>query len=160
MLATLLLLAVSAAAPDAPRDALRLALMHGVPDKWNVQGNFAAFLGQRRGHRPKADVFITPECWLDGYAAPDKASTPEKLRTVAQDLNRARISNASRKEAKRHDDMFRVHVARNDRLYNGGAVGRGRQPHRAVPQDITDMTYSSVGKSCRCGTRRLAKSAL
>ena len=27
---------VAAGASDAPRDTLRLALMHGVPEKWNV----------------------------------------------------------------------------------------------------------------------------
>jgi predicted amidohydrolase len=29
---------------------------------------------------------ITPECWLDGYASPAKDSTPERIRSIAQDL--------------------------------------------------------------------------
>ena len=66
---------------------VRLALMHGVPEKWNVEANFAVFLEVIERVGPgEADFFITPECWLDGYAAPDKESTPERLRTVAQDL--------------------------------------------------------------------------
>jgi N-carbamoylputrescine amidase len=125
MLATLLVLAISAAAPDAPRDALRLALMHGVPDKWNVEKNFAAFLGQLdEATAQKADVFITPECWLDGYAAPDKASTPEKLRTVAQDLDTSAYLQRVAEEAKKRSMMicFGFTSIENDRLYNAAGL--------------------------------------
>ena len=64
-----------------------LALMRGVPAKWNLDQNFDMFLRMaEEAAAKKVDIFITPECWLDGYAAPDKASTPDKLRAVAQDL--------------------------------------------------------------------------
>lgn len=66
---------------------VRIAMMHGVPDKWGVEANFKVFLEQVEvAAKGKADVMITPECWLDGYAAPDKKSTPKKLRAMAQDL--------------------------------------------------------------------------
>ncbi|HUW62080.1 MAG TPA: carbon-nitrogen hydrolase family protein [Candidatus Bathyarchaeia archaeon] len=72
---------------SSPPDLVRVALMHGIPEKWNLDANFAVFLEQLEAASDKgADVFITPECWLDGYAAPDKKSTPDRLRQVAQPL--------------------------------------------------------------------------
>jgi len=87
MIAGFLALWTAFAANDT-QDTLRLALMHGVPEKWNVEKNFETFLHalDEAAHQ-RANVFITPECWLDGYAAPDKASTPDRLRGVAQDLD-------------------------------------------------------------------------
>lgn len=65
---------------------LRLALLQGVPEKWALDTNFDTFLDcLDEAVRRNADILVTPECWLDGYAAPDKASTPEKLRGIAQD---------------------------------------------------------------------------
>ena len=61
--------------------------MHGIPEKWDLDSNFDTFLEQLEAAAKKdADIFITPECWLDGYAAPDKKSTPERLREIAQPL--------------------------------------------------------------------------
>lgn len=69
------------------KEQLRLAMLHGVPAKWDLETNFKAFLeGVEQADQEGADIFITPECWLDGYAAPDKESTPERLRGIAQDL--------------------------------------------------------------------------
>lgn len=71
----------------ARRDKVRVALMRGVPDKWSLESNFNTFLKMLdKASAKRADLFVTPECWLDGYAAPDKVSTPERLRGVAQDL--------------------------------------------------------------------------
>jgi predicted amidohydrolase len=78
--------AMPTTAPVAPtKDKIRLALMRGIPDKWNLQANFDAFLAQlEAADKDGAEIFMTPECWLDGYAAPDKTSTPDRLREVAQ----------------------------------------------------------------------------
>ncbi|GMW01355.1 MAG: nitrilase [Candidatus Hydrogenedentota bacterium] len=84
----LLASAFSQPEPAATAQPVTLALMHGVPVKWDLEANFKTFLAQLDDDDVKgADVFITPECWLDGYAAPDPESTPERLRTVAQDLD-------------------------------------------------------------------------
>ncbi len=71
-----------------PRSKVRLGLMRSVPEKWNLAANFEVFLHMiEEASRKKVEIFITPECWLDGYAAPDKGvSTPAKLREVAQNL--------------------------------------------------------------------------
>jgi len=83
------------------QDKARLALMKAVPQKWNVAANFEVFLELlEEAHEAHADILITPECWLDGYAAPDKASTPQKLREVAQDPQASpylqRVANEAR----------------------------------------------------------------
>ena len=125
MLAALLILAIGAAPPDAPRDTLRLALMHGVPEKWNVEKNFEVFLHELDvASGQKADVFITPECWLDGYAAPDKASTPEKLRTVAQDLDSSTYLQRVAEEAKTRSMTicFGFTSIENDHLFNAAGL--------------------------------------
>ncbi len=66
---------------------LRLGLLRGIPVKWDLETNFRIFLDMLKiAAANQVDVFITPECWLDGYAAPDPSSTPEKLRRIAQEL--------------------------------------------------------------------------
>jgi len=81
---------------------MKLALMAAVPEKWNLDANFDVFL-ELLEKADGADVFMTPECWLDGYAAPDKASTPEKLRSIAQDLESSpylqRVAEEARKRS-------------------------------------------------------------
>ncbi len=69
---------------DGDGDQVRLALMQAVPEKWNLDKNFDTFLHYLDEAR-NAQIFITPECWLDGYAAADKTSTPERLSEMAQD---------------------------------------------------------------------------
>lgn len=86
----------------AERDQVRIALMRGVPEKWNLDKNFETFLHcVEQAGDAKASIFITPECWLDGYAAPDKQSTPERLREVSQALDTSpylqRVSEEARK---------------------------------------------------------------
>lgn len=76
------------AAEDGGKDQVRIAQMRGVPEKWNLDANFALFLELvDRAAASNPDFFITPEGWLDGYAAPDKASTRERILGIAQDLN-------------------------------------------------------------------------
>lgn len=68
--------------------SMRLAVMRGTPEKWALDANFAIFLKMiEKASNAKAELFVTPECWLDGYAAADKTSTPDKLRTIAQNLD-------------------------------------------------------------------------
>jgi predicted amidohydrolase len=88
--------------PPPPKDKLRLALMRAVPAPWELKANMAAFLaGAGLAAEKKADVFVTPECFLDGYPSLDKASTPQKLRAVAQDLDAspylAKVADVARK---------------------------------------------------------------
>jgi predicted amidohydrolase len=69
------------------RTHARLAMLRAVPVKWDLDANFKVFLqGVDLAAQHQAEIVITPECWLDGYASPDKTSTPERIRGIAQDL--------------------------------------------------------------------------
>ncbi|MCA9444296.1 MAG: hypothetical protein KC964_26120, partial [Candidatus Omnitrophica bacterium] len=83
---------------------LTIGQLRGVPPKWEAEKNFQTFLDILPDASQKGvDVLITPECWLDGYAAPDKTSTPEKLREVAQDLDTSPYLARVAKEADERD---------------------------------------------------------
>ncbi len=106
---------------EPPAQPIRLALMHGVPVKWDVDANFKVFLGcLEQASSDRADIFITPECWLDGYAAPDKTSTPEKLRTIAQDMDASPFIQRVAKEAKDRSMMicFGFTSLEDGKIYN------------------------------------------
>jgi predicted amidohydrolase len=88
----------------ATKMTLRLALMKAMPEKWDLQANFEAFLRLiDQAGTANADLFVTPECWLDGYAAADKTSTPERLRAIAQDPENSpylqRVAEEARKRS-------------------------------------------------------------
>lgn len=91
----------SAATPKQANDSIiRLALMQTVPEKWNLDKNFDTFL-KLLDQAGSADIFITPECWLDGYAAADKTSTPEKLRAIAQNIQTSKYIGRVAEEARK-----------------------------------------------------------
>ena len=87
-------------------DTLRLALMRAVPEKWDLPENYRMFeTAAAKAAKHEADVFITPECWLDGYASAAKDSTPEKIRGIAQLLDRSDYLDGVARLAKQHE-MF------------------------------------------------------
>ena len=96
------------ASPDAghtaiqgKRDEMRIVLMHGKPEKWALDKSFGVFLKMLdAAGKNSPDLFVTPECWLDGYAAAAPDSTPEKLRTVAQDLDKSPFLQKVAEEAR------------------------------------------------------------
>jgi predicted amidohydrolase len=90
--------------PPSAKDSssIRLALLRAVPTKWDLEANFKVFLeGVDLAVQQKADLLITPECWLDGYASPAADSTPERIRGIAQDLDSspylAKVAQLARK---------------------------------------------------------------
>ena len=113
--------------PDAARTTLRLALMKGVPVKWDTERNFATFLRMLdKASHAHADLFVTPECWLDGYAAPDKASTPERLRGVAQNLSdSAYLKRVSEEAGKRSMAIcFGIVSEEDGKIFNAAGLWR------------------------------------
>lgn len=129
-LTALLVLSMTAAPEEvtlspAPRDSLRLGLMRGVPQKWNLEANFSVFLERlAQADEQGADVFLTPECWLDGYAAPDPESTRERLRGVAQDLHHSPYLQRVAEEAKAREMMicFGFTSLEGERIYNAAGL--------------------------------------
>jgi len=114
---------------DKPRgnNRLRLALMQAVPVKWDIERNFETFL-RYLDQAHDADIFITPECWLDGYAAPDEDSTPERLRTVAQDLETSPYLERVAREARERSMWicFGFSSIENGALYNAAGLWNHR----------------------------------
>ena len=67
---------------------VRIGMMVAMPKKWDVEGNWSTFETLVHRHAEDGvDIFITPECFLDGYAVAEKDWTREKFTQVAQVLD-------------------------------------------------------------------------
>ena len=123
-----------------PAAAIRVALMKAVPQKWDLSGNFELFRALFEGLRARGvDLFITPECWLDGYAAGDPSSTKERLREVAQGLDHSEFLTTVSDIAAEHQTAvcFGYTSLEEGRIYNaaglwdsrGGSLGVYHKTH-------------------------------
>lgn len=66
---------------------LTVGMLKAMPRKWDMEGNWAIFEEQFRRHQDDGiDVFITPECFLDGYAVTEKDWTVQKFAEIAQNV--------------------------------------------------------------------------
>jgi predicted amidohydrolase len=104
---------------------VRLALLRAVPVKWDLEANFKTFLaGAELAAEQKAKLLITPECWLDGYASPAQDSTPERIRSVAQDLDSSPYLAKVAETAKRHgmSICFGFTSLEDGRAYNAAGL--------------------------------------
>jgi len=104
---------------------LRIGQLRGVPPKWEVEKNFQTFLDfLPEASEKKVDILITPECWLDGYASPDESSTPEKLRTIAQDPDTSPYLARVAKEADERNMYicFGFTSLENGNIYNAAGL--------------------------------------
>lgn len=111
--------------PAVLRHDIRIGQMAGVPVKWDLEANFAVFLERlAEADAEDADLFITPECWLDGYAAPDPDSTRERMRTVAQDLQSSPYLQRVAQEAKDRAMWicFGFTSLEGDRIFNSAGL--------------------------------------
>ena len=70
---------------------IKIGMLKAMPEKWNVAENWAVFERQFATHGKDTDVFITPECFLDGYAVTEKDWTAERFAEVAQDVRAERV---------------------------------------------------------------------
>jgi predicted amidohydrolase len=99
--------------------------MKAVPEKWNPKANFDVFIRLlHEASKARAELFTTPECWLDGYAASDKGSTVKKLRGVAQDPDRSQYLQRVAAEAKKRSlcICFGFTSLEGDRMYNAAGL--------------------------------------
>src|SRR5688572_7580085 len=73
---------------DVKTEQVRIAMLRAEPLVWELDRNFEGFLrGVSLAVEHSAQVLVTPECWLDGYASAAPDSTPLRVRGVAQDLD-------------------------------------------------------------------------
>ena len=113
----------------SPPGMVRLALMKAVPEKWDLSGNFELFRALFEGVRARGvDLFVTPECWLDGYAAADAASTKARLQGIAQDLDHSEFLTAVAQLAAEHRTAicFGFTSLEEGRTYNAAGLWDGR----------------------------------
>ncbi len=67
--------------------SVRIGMLKAMPAKWDVEGNWAIFEEQFKRHRgDDLDIFITPECFLDGYAVTEEKWTVRRFRKVSQEV--------------------------------------------------------------------------
>ncbi|MBM4041732.1 MAG: carbon-nitrogen hydrolase family protein [Planctomycetes bacterium] len=121
-------------APQAPEPnrntkTLRLGLFQQVPVKWDLKANLAAFLdGVETAATKGVDLLVAPECFLDGYAASDPASTRAKLAAVAQDAAKSphlgRVAEAAAK--RRMSIVFGFTQKDGDAIYNSAGLWDAR----------------------------------
>ena len=106
-----------------------VGMLKAMPAKWDVKGNFEIFEDQFRRHaKDGLDVFITPECFLDGYAVTEKDWTPARFRRVSQEVGKSpllkKVSQFAR-QARTHL-VFGFTERLNGTFYNAALlVGRG-----------------------------------
>jgi len=131
-------------------DQVRVAMLRAVPVKWNLEANFEVFRkGVALAARDQAEIFITPECWLDGYASPDDQSTPQRLREIAQDFEKSAYLREVADLALRHRLFicFGFTSLEDGRIYNAaglwGADGRRIGVYRKTHLQNHDLQYSS-----------------
>jgi beta-ureidopropionase len=119
---------------------LTIAMLKAVPAKWEVEQNWELFVEQFGRHRrQEADVFITPECFLDGYAVTDKDWSAARFTEVAQDLGSSVYVRRLRQLARRARCaiVFGLTELLGDRFYNcallvgpdGQLIGKYHKTH-------------------------------
>lgn len=73
-----------------PGRMVRIGMLKALPVKWDLEANWAVFEAQFWRHAyDDLDFFITPECFLDGYAVTDDGWTPDRFVTVAQQVEQS-----------------------------------------------------------------------
>jgi predicted amidohydrolase len=94
-----------------------------------LDANLKVFLaGVGMAVEQKAELLVTPECWLDGYASLDKQSTPERLREIAQDLDTSPYLAEVAQAAKKHGLVicFGFTSLENGHVYNAAGLWDGQ----------------------------------
>jgi len=156
---------------------LRIGMLKAVPGKWDVEGNWEIFVEQFRRHRGDGiQVFITPECFLDGYAVTEKNWTVRRFARAAQEVGKSPYIRRVRDLARRAKTCiaFGFSEILDGRFYNcallvgadGRIVGKYHKTHlqhhdqRFAPgQDLPvfDLEWGRAGVVI-CADRRWPES--
>lgn len=123
VLLLVLLSAIQVGAQD--RDRIRLGLFTAVPVKWDVEANWQTFQRTLEAHAgERIDLVVTPECFLDGYAASDKNWSRERFEAVAQDFHTSPYLASLRALAEKHrvSILFGYTEKRDGKFYNAALM--------------------------------------
>ena len=91
---------------------------------WDLEKNFSTFL-RLLDEAKDADIFVTPECFLDGYAADLPEATTENMKErIAQDLNTSKYIKRVAQEAKKRNMYicFGFTSLENGKIYNSAGL--------------------------------------
>jgi len=149
-----------------------------MPVKWDLEANWRMF--EETFHRhisQKPDVIVTPECFLDGYAASAKDWTAEKFAAIAQDEKTSPYLARVRALAEKHRVaiLFGFTESRGGKFYNtalmidrnGKTVGRYDKTHlqnhdlrfaAGVDLPVFDTSWGKTGVLI-CADRRWPETA-
>jgi len=114
--AVLVALFLTAAFSDRQSEKLRLGLFTGmVPVRWDLETNWRAFERAFVEHTSEGiDLVVTPECFLDGYAAEAKDWTLERFSQIAQEVATSPYIGKVCSLAKKHNTSIVFGFTEND----------------------------------------------
>lgn len=114
--AVLAALLLTAGFSDGQSEKLRLGLFTGmVPIRWDLEANWQAFERAFIAHiSERIDLVVTPECFLDGYAAEAEDWTLERFSRIAQEPTSSPYIAKVRALAKKHNTSIVFGFTEND----------------------------------------------
>lgn len=107
------------------KDKIRLGLLTAMPAKWDVETNWQTFQRTFEAHvQHRIDLAVTPECFLDGYAASDKDWSLERFENIAQDFKTSAYLARVRALAKEYrvSILFGYTEKRQGEFYNAALL--------------------------------------
>lgn len=125
ILAILLALCASTQVLAQVRDNIRLGLFTAMPVKWDLEANWRTFRDTVEAYSEQGvDLVVTPECFLDGYAASAKDWTPERFDEIAQEAGASPYLARLRRLAKTHRlwILFGYTEKRDGKYYNAALL--------------------------------------
>ena len=152
-----------------------IGMLKDVPEKWDADRNWDVFVQQFESHGDDVDVFITPECYLDGYAVTEDDWTVDRFEKVSLTESDPKVTELG-EMAKERDAalVFGCTEIRDGGFYNcallfgrdGSLVGRyykthlQTHDHRFRPGqhlEVFDLDFGRVGIVI-CADRRWPES--
>ncbi len=134
-----LLALLSSAAAAQQQDRIRLGLFTAMPVKWDLEANWKVFESTVEAYsEQRLDLVVTPECFLDGYAASASDWTPERFERIAQDAASPYLARLrALAERQRTFILFGYTEMRDGKFYNtallvdrgGRQLGRYSKTH-------------------------------
>ena len=110
---------------EKSKNQLKLGLFQHIPKPWRLEENFDVFLrALDAASASGVELLVIPECFLDGYAAPDKKSTRERLFQIAQEVGNSSYLDRVGQEAKnrRMSIVFGFTQKDGKKLYNAAGL--------------------------------------
>ena len=107
------------------RDEVRLGLFSAMPVKWDLDANWRTFQRTVEVHGGDGiDIIVTPECFLDGYAAADEGWTQERFQSIAQDIETSPYIARVRQMARKYRSfiLFGYTEKRAGKFYNAALL--------------------------------------